>query len=183
MPTERQSKFRSDMCTRLARAKRRAGAISFAINLSLFRNILGTSPTGPTRHSPARLKLSEGFNLQGSSYGAKGDSNSPYLLIAACFRKPIAYRSKILVPRFREAGDDLFRGLPGDLHTRVDDVSPGGTRVPFRGCSSKPTHCARTTPSEWSIHPTLCAGWQFVITWLTTVFTGSRISISSRLPA
>jgi hypothetical protein len=57
------------------------------------------------------------------------------------------------------------------------------TRVPFPGCSSKPTHCARTTPSEWSIHPTLCAGWQFVITWLTTVLTGSRISISSRLPA
>src|SRR5207245_11662884 len=57
------------------------------------------------------------------------------------------------------------------------------TRVPFPECSSKLTHCARTTPSEWSIHPTLCAGWQLVITWLTTVFTGSSTSMSSRLPA
>src|SRR5206468_152523 len=56
------------------------------------------------------------------------------------------------------------------------------TRVPFLGCSSKLTHCARTTPSAWSIHPTLCAGWQLVITWLTTVFTGSSTSMSSRLP-
>ncbi len=29
------------------------------------------------------------------------------------------------------------------------------TRVPFPACSSKLTHWARTTPREWSIHPTL----------------------------
>src|SRR5260370_14301783 len=38
------------------------------------------------------------------------------------------------------------------------------TRVPFPACSSKLTHWARTTPRESSIHPTLSAGWQLVMT-------------------
>ena len=47
------------------------------------------------------------------------------LSVAACFGKPVARRSKILVPRFREVGDNLLRGLPRDVHARVDDVTPG----------------------------------------------------------
>ncbi len=45
--------------------------------------------------------------------------------IAACFGKTVARRSKILVPRFREAGDDLFCGLPRNFHAGMDDIPPG----------------------------------------------------------
>jgi hypothetical protein len=45
--------------------------------------------------------------------------------VAACFGKPVARRSKILVPRFREAGDNLLRGLPRDVHACMDNVTPG----------------------------------------------------------
>src|SRR5260370_35584564 len=45
--------------------------------------------------------------------------------MAAGFSQPIAGTPKILVPSFREASDDLLRGLPGDFHAGVDDVSPG----------------------------------------------------------
>ena len=47
------------------------------------------------------------------------------LSVAACFGEPVARRSEILVPRFREAGDNLLRGLARDLHARMDDVTPG----------------------------------------------------------
>ena len=80
------------------------------------------------------------------------------LSVAACFGEPVARRSKILVPRFREAGDNLLRGLARDLHARMDDVTLGVHPGAFFTCSSKLTHCASTTPSEWSIQPTLCAG-------------------------
>lgn len=44
--------------------------------------------------------------------------------ISACFRHPVTHASKILVPRLREAGDDLFRGLPRDLHSGMHNISP-----------------------------------------------------------
>ncbi len=65
-----------------------------------------------------------------------------------------------------EADDDLLAVRPA-IFTPEWTMSPQVcTRVPFLGCSSKLTHCASTTPSAWSIHPTLCPGWQFVITRL-----------------
>src|SRR6266478_4663938 len=54
------------------------------------------------------------------------------------------------------------------------------TRVPPAAASSNVTHCASTTPSEWSIQPTFRAGWQLVITWLTT---GSRLHDFDLQPA
>ena len=51
--------------------------------------------------------------------------------VAACLRKPVAHGPIILVPGLREAGDDLFRRSPCDLHAGMDDVSPGVHPRPF----------------------------------------------------
>jgi hypothetical protein len=54
-----------------------------------------------------------------------GTAQRQFESIAACFRKPVARRPKILVPGFREVGHDLFRCLSGDFHARMDNISPG----------------------------------------------------------
>ncbi len=53
--------------------------------------------------------------------------------VAACFRKPVTHRSKIFVPRLREAGNDLFRGSTGDLHSGMDNISPSMHARAFSG--------------------------------------------------
>ena len=71
-----------------------------------------------------------------------------FRLIAACFREFVARGSKILVPCFREIDDDVFRGLSGDFHAGVDDVSPGMharafTRVFFEANPLRQNHAER----------------------------------------
>ena len=84
--------------------------------------------------------------------------------VAACFRKPVTHRSKIFVPCLSVKLMMTCSAVRPAIFTPEWTMSPEVcTRVPFLGCSSKLTHCASTTPSAWSIHPTLCPGWQFVI--------------------
>ena len=86
----------------------------------------GTSSTGPLRHTRSSLKLFGMFQILGfRMQRTDGTSSLTNLLVAPCFGKPVARRSKILVPCLREAGDDLLCGLPCDLHPGMDDVSPG----------------------------------------------------------
>jgi len=78
--------------------------------------------------------------------------------VAARFRKAVACRSKILVPRFREAGDDLLRRAPGDLHTRMDDVSPGVHACAFFHMLFE-TNPLRQHHSERVVDPTHFVRW------------------------
>src|SRR5260370_27415425 len=72
--------------------------------------------------------MSERFEKPWTKFTAIGSTQMNNNLlsnsIAACFGKTVARRSKIFVRRFRESGDDLFRGLPRNFHAGMDDIPP-----------------------------------------------------------
>jgi len=63
--------------------------------------------------------------------------------------------AKILVPRFRKLVDDLLGRLSRYFHARMHDVSQVARASRLPRLPRQLTHCASTTPSEWSIQPLL----------------------------
>ena len=153
-PPARCGDSRFGIRTQIAIRKRLLGTISFGINLFLFGNANGNLSNRAIEAYPFQIETIGKVSICGAEeIPSLHNSQSP-LASASRSHADRKFSYQVLVNLVM-----ICSAVCPAIFTPEWTMSPQVcTRVPLPECSSKLTHCARTTPSEWSIHPTLCAG-------------------------